>query len=507
MRAATRKAYQADIDAAGTRVGHTYQAWRPFPGPQAAALTCRADELFYGGAAGGGKSNLLVGLALTAHHRTLILRREATQLAEIKSQLLDFAPPGSHWRGIGSGGLLRTHDGREVELAGLPNEDDKRKYQGRPHDLKAFDEVTEFSETQIDYVCGWNRTTKVGQRCRKVFTGNPPLHAGGEWVIRRFARWIDPTAGKLADPGSILWFVRVEDKEEEVADATPITWRGKSIRPQSRTFIPATLDDNPILASTDYASRIAAMPPAMRDVLMGDFLVSLRDDPWQVIPTAWVRAAQSRWAADGKGDIPLSAAGFDIAYGGSDRTVYVPRHGDWLGPIATWAGKETDSGEKAADLAAPLIGVSKAPINVDGIGWGAAAYESLTRKGFKAEAVLFGNGCHGWTDKRRVLAFTNVRAFAYWQLRDALDPDLGRNIALPPDPDLLAELTAARYEVVGGRLKIEPKDEISARLGRSPDKADAVALAVYDPPKGGWHFEVGGGRPQRTKEDEWQERR
>ena len=506
MKAAKQKRYRELAERAAP-VGDdspTWKPWCPFPGPQAAALTCEADELFYGGAAGGGKSNLLVGLALTAHHRTLILRREATQLAEIKAQLLDFAPPGSHWRGIGSGGLLRTADGREVELAGLPNEDDKRKYQGRPHDLKAFDEVTEFSETQIDYVCGWNRTTKSGQRCRKVFTGNPPLHAGGEWVIRRFSRWIDPTAGKLADPGSILWFVRVEDKEEEVADATPILWRGKPIKPQSRTFIPATLDDNPILASTDYASRIAAMPPAMRDVLMGDFLVSLRDDPWQVIPTAWVRAAQLRWTKDGKGDVPLSAAGFDIAYGGSDRTVFVPRHGNWLDSPSCWAGKDTDSGEKAADLAAPMLtGYPKAPVNVDGIGWGAAAYESLKRKGFNAQAVLFGNGCSGWTDKRRVLAFTNLRAFTYWQLRDALDPELGRNLALPPDPDLLAELTSARYEVIGGRVKIEPKEEISQRLGRSPDKADAVALAVYEPPKSGYHFEVVTVKSQPKKDPDW----
>ncbi len=490
--------------------GPTWQPWCPFPGPQTDARDCEADEVFYGGEAGGGKSNLVVGLSLTQHWRSLILRREATQLSEIKAQLLEFAPPGSHWRGIGNGGVMRTPDGREIELAGLPNEDDKRKYQGRPHDLKSFDEVTEFSESQVDFVCGWNRTTKPGQRCRRVLTGNPPLHSGGEWVLRRFGRWLNPRTGPIVPSGHVLWFVRKKvdgrDVEVEVPDGSPVIINGRPVTPRSRTFIRAGLKDNPILSATDYADRIENMPPALRAVLKGDFGVALQDDPWQVIPSAWVIAAQDRWTARPPDGIPLSAVGLDVAYGGSDRTVYVPRHGDWVGPLTCWKGSETDSGEKTAELVAPLVGSSvKAPINVDGIGWGAAAFEALNRNGLKAEAVLFGNGCNGWTDARRVLAFSNIRAFAYWQLRDALDPDLGRNIALPPDPDgeLMAELTSARYEMVGGRLKIEAKVDIAARLGRSPDKADAVALAVYDPPKGTWFVEFGAAKA-KPRGDGWE---
>jgi hypothetical protein len=39
----------------------------PNVGPQTEAYFCEADELFYGGQAGGGKTDLLIGLALTAH--------------------------------------------------------------------------------------------------------------------------------------------------------------------------------------------------------------------------------------------------------------------------------------------------------------------------------------------------------------------------------------------------------------------------------------------------------
>jgi hypothetical protein len=49
--------------------------WSPNPGPQTQAFVCQADELFYGGQAGGGKTDLGLGLALIAHKRSLILRR------------------------------------------------------------------------------------------------------------------------------------------------------------------------------------------------------------------------------------------------------------------------------------------------------------------------------------------------------------------------------------------------------------------------------------------------
>jgi hypothetical protein len=50
-------------------------AWVPNVGPQTEAYYSEADEIFYGGEAGGGKTDLGVGLALTEHQRSLILRR------------------------------------------------------------------------------------------------------------------------------------------------------------------------------------------------------------------------------------------------------------------------------------------------------------------------------------------------------------------------------------------------------------------------------------------------
>ena len=63
--------------------------WQPLPGPQMEAYYSPADVLFYGGSAGGGKSDLPIGLTLTAHRRSIIYRREAKQLQAIIDRLAE----------------------------------------------------------------------------------------------------------------------------------------------------------------------------------------------------------------------------------------------------------------------------------------------------------------------------------------------------------------------------------------------------------------------------------
>ena len=61
--------------------------WTPLPGPQTLAFESKADVIGYGGAAGGGKTDLAVGKALMAHHEVMIMRREGTQLQGVLSRL------------------------------------------------------------------------------------------------------------------------------------------------------------------------------------------------------------------------------------------------------------------------------------------------------------------------------------------------------------------------------------------------------------------------------------
>jgi hypothetical protein len=63
LRSGDPSARQTIVELVRRATGHC--AWSPNPGPQAQAFACEADELFYGGQAGGGKTDLGLGLALT----------------------------------------------------------------------------------------------------------------------------------------------------------------------------------------------------------------------------------------------------------------------------------------------------------------------------------------------------------------------------------------------------------------------------------------------------------
>ena len=78
------------------------------------------------------------------------------------------------------------------------------------------------------------------------------------------------------------------------------------------------------------------------------------------------------------------------------------------------------------------------------------------------------------------LSFVNARAEAMWRFREELNPDRegGSTIALPDDPELLADLTAPTFTVKTNGILIESKDEIRKRLGRSTNKGDAVVMAL-----------------------------
>ena len=71
--------------------------------------------------------------------------------------------------------------------------------------------------------------------------------------------------------------------------------------------------------------------------------------------------------------------------------------------------------------------------------------------------------------------FRNRRAEMFWGLREVLERG---KASLPDDDDVRADLSALRYVFTqDGRIQIESKDDCRKRLGRSPDRADALALA------------------------------
>lgn len=422
---------------------------------------------------------MLLGLALSpAHHKSIIFRREYPQLKALIDRSKELIGTQARWNGQEN--TWRWGDGRILEFGAVQYTDDVRKYQGRPHDLVCFDELPNFDERQYLFLRGWARTTNPRVRVRTVSAGNPPTSTEGEWVIKRWAAWLDGQHPNPAQPGELRWYATLDGKDTEVESKEPFEHKGETITPQSRTFIPARLSDNPHLASTAYGAQLQNLPEPLRSQLLyGDFTVGVEDDMWQVIPTDWVRQAQARWESRGAYERgPLTAVGVDVARGGKDKTVLFRRYGEWFDTPDTYPGSATPNGATAAGLVATaLMGEPGAYANVDVIGVGSSAYDSCAELGLNALPVNFAQATAN-LDRTCTMRFVNMRAYAYWSLREALDPEKGDGLALPPDNELLADLCSARWAMRVSGVQIESKDDIKARLGRSPDKGDACVLCA-----------------------------
>lgn len=439
-------------------------AWLPTPGPQLAAARSEAFELLYGGAAGGGKSQLILWLARREHTRSLLTRKSFPMLE--RSLIVDaYQRYTGHYNE--SKHRWTFPDKRRVEFGFL---EDVEEYRGAAFDLFAPDELTELTEFQYLYLFSRVRSTKPGQRCRVVATTNP----GGDgeaWVIARWGAWLDTKHSNPATPGEVRWFKRDEngvDVETDSADPDAL----------SRTFIPARLKDNPFLmADPEYRKRLMALPDPFRSqLLLGDWTAGQRDDAYQVIPTAWVEAAMARWTDRGDLMRGQTAIGVDVARGGKDKTVVARRYGAWFAPLVKRHGHETPDGPSVASLVVPLLSAGGS-VAIDAFGVGTDAYAAITPHSDRVTGVLGNEMVENETDRAGVLHFVNLRAAMYWRLRDALDPNGGDEIALPQDRELLADLTSVRFLPLRSRgIQLEGKDDTKKRLGRSPDSSDAVAL-------------------------------
>lgn len=456
-----------------------HMRWVPNPGPQTEAYFCEADELLFGGEAGGGKSDLLIGLAHNEHKRARILRRinqDAAELGERLVQILGsddgFTRSPPTWRGA---------RGQLIEFRGCELEKDKQRYKGKARDFIGYDELADFLESQFVFINTWNRSVDPTQRCRVVGATNGPTTAEGQWIIRRWAAWLDPKHPKPAKSGEIRWYLTIDDQDAEVDGPGPHEVRGKMIRATSRTFIRSRLEDNPDLAKTDYGDRLESLPEELRRVYRGgDFTVGLKDDDWQVIPTAWIEAAVQRWTPAIPTGLAMTAMAVDVAPGGGDKTTTAWRYGGWYAPVI--AERVVDKDGSAVAGMVVRYRRDNCPVVVDvGGGWGGDAIIRLKDNGI---GVLAFNGVAASMAKTRdgKLSFRNKRAEGYWRFREALDPQQegGSVIALPPDAELKADLAAAHWRLTPAGILVEPKEDIKERIGRSPDKGDAVVMALSE---------------------------
>lgn len=164
--------------------------------------------------------------------------------------------------------------------------------------------------------------------------------------------------------------------------------------------------------------------------------------------------------------------GVDVARFGDDSSVIFPRQGlqTYKYRMIRKANSRT-VGDNVIGSVDRWGDIDK--INIDGTGgYGSGVYDYL--ESAKIPGIFEINFSSSASQPTQ---FVNKRAEMYWNMAEWIK----KKGSLIQCPQLRKELTATQYFFVGNKIKIETKDQIKARLGFSPDIADALALTFAQP--------------------------
>lgn len=220
--------------------------------------------------------------------------------------------------------------------------------------------------------------------------------------------------------------------------------------------------------------------------VLGEF--PTEGDPFTTIPYAWLSQCRYNELVPDDGVVE---AGVDVG-GGGDCTVIYERRGPVAGRVETF--RDADPMRTVARLVEKINewGVTKVKVDSTGIGWALAGRLRELSSRHNVAGIKTG----GTTHAAEVLPINAASAPSVRLARQRLNKraelwwDVGRESArlklwdlTNVSDDVIAELCEPRYEIMdsGGKIKIERKDEVIKRLGRSPDLADALLLAFYSP--------------------------
>ena len=214
----------------------------------------------------------------------------------------------------------------------------------------------------------------------------------------------------------------------------------------------------------------------------------LADDASQVLPNAWIRAAQERWKPEPPHGIPQCAIGFGIR--GHRDPVLALRHDGWFAPLIVVASNEAPHGRDLIATALKYRRDGALPVIDVGESLGGQAFAHLKENGIEAFALRSVDETIERTAER-LMKFADKRSAAYWLFREGLDPeqDGGSPIALPNDPELVAQLAAVKWEQTSSGIKVESKEKVAVRLLRPSNRADAVVAAWYKGARGMTHIQ------------------
>ena len=272
---------------------------------------------------------------------------------------------------------------------------------------------------------------------------------------------LNPTIRKK---GSQIWVSMNREEEND-----PI-WVAVASNPDEKTYVcKVNYYDNPYCPDD-----MKYLAERCKEQDYDDYLHIWEGEPIQQGNTKLIGAKAVKAAFEPKMDGSTSplVIGLDIARFGDDATVFCFRKGRWCFKFEEYTKKDT---VEIANIATNLIRELKpARLFLDDGGVGGGVYDILKDRGFGEIVRGVNFGARSIDDER----YANRRA----EMWDAVREWLTGNVQLPKDDKLLDDLCSVnkKYDQKG-RLQLESKDDVKKRLGRSPDKADALALTFAEP--------------------------
>lgn len=230
-------------------------AFKPNEGPQTEFLSAPEQEVFYGGAKGGGKTYALLidplRYCVFKNHRALLLRRSLTDLKDVifKAKILYAkAFPGVRW--ADNDKAFYFPSGARIEMGYCETQADLVRYHGQNYNYIGVDEICHFPFVQemLNYLRANIRTIDpINTPPMFRATGNPG-EVSSDFIKKEF---IDP-----APPNTVFWnTVKIHDPRTKTNRKVHI----------SKKFIKATVFDNPYLLEDDsYLATLASLPEIKR---------------------------------------------------------------------------------------------------------------------------------------------------------------------------------------------------------------------------------------------------
>jgi len=235
-------------------------------------------------------------------------------------------------------------------------------------------------------------------------------------------------------------------------------------------FIQSLPKDNPHLPK-DYESKL-------REIYPPEWVKAMLEGDWDALEGgnflfryADIRKAVEREAVSGE-----RSMGVDIAREGDDSTVVIVRDGNKVIHLETWVKTDLMQTTGKVFNLIEKYEVDPRRVNLDAVGIGAGVYDRLKEQKINVIGVIAGGEAN---DKEH---FINSRAEMYSDLQKRFEEE---RISIPDDNDLVAQLSSIRFKIASDRrLQIISKEDMKRQYRvKSPDKADALALAFYEPRK------------------------